>query len=53
MIRKFLSWALPLFLLSLLAGLPAQAAEKKQINIGATAGPFSDMIRLYGRAFTR
>jgi len=45
MIRKLLSRALPLFLVALLAGLPAQAADKKQLNIGATAGPFSDMIR--------
>jgi len=45
MIRKLLFRFLPLFLLSLLAGLPAQAADKKQLTIGATAGPFSDMIR--------
>ena len=45
MIRKILFRLLPLFLLGLLAGLPAQAADEKELNIGATAGPFSDMIR--------
>ncbi len=45
MIRKLLFRVLPLFLVALLAGLPAQAADKKQLTIGATAGPFSDMIR--------
>lgn len=45
MIRKTLFRLLPLFLLGLLAGLPAQAADGKALSIGATAGPFSDMIR--------
>jgi len=45
MIRKLLFRFLPLFLLALVAGLPAQGADKKQLTIGATAGPFSDMIR--------